>query len=97
MSVNISGLSKVELLERLWTRMKPAAFFTLYPSLVPSFHKDEAKKAVEGYIDYFCGRCIKSDLSGDTVNTSFYNRDAGDGVFEKVVEGMREELKNAKS
>lgn len=97
MSVNISGLSKVDLLERLWTRMKPAAFFAFNPSAAPSFNKDGAEKAVKGYIDYFCGRCIKSDLSGDTVNTFLYNRDAGSGAFEKVVEGMREELKNAKS
>jgi len=97
MSVNISGLSKVVLLERLWTRMKPAAFFAFNPSLAPSFNKEEAEKAVEGYIDYFCGRCIKSDLSGDIVNTFLYNRDVGSGAFEKVVEGMREELKNTKS
>ena len=97
MSVNISGLSKVMLLERLWTRMKPAAFFAYNPSLTPSFNKEEAKKAVEGYIDYFCGRCIKSDLSGDTANISLYNRDAGKGAFEEIVKKMREELKNTKS
>ena len=97
MSVNISGLSKVKLLERLWARMKPAAYFAFNPSPAPSFNKEEATKAVEGHIDYFCGRCIKSDLSGNTAYTSLYNRDAGIGTFEKVVERMREELKNTKS
>lgn len=97
MSVNISGLSKVDLLERLWNRMKPAAFFAFNLSLAPSFNKDEAKKDVKGYIDYFCGRCIKSDLSGDTANTSLYNRDAGNGAFEEIVKKMQEELKNTKS
>ena len=97
MSINISGLSKVDLLERLWTRIKPATFFAFNPSAAPSFNKEEAKKAVEVYIDYFCGRCIKSDLSGDTAYTFLYNRNAGNGAFEKVVEGMRVELKNTKS
>ena len=30
MSINISGLDKVELLKKLWERSKPAVFFTMY-------------------------------------------------------------------
>jgi hypothetical protein len=77
--------------------MKPAAYFTFNPSKAPPFNNEEAKKAVKGYIDYFCGRCIKSDLSGDTADTSLYNRDAGSGAFEKIVEEMQKDLKKIKA
>ena len=35
---------------------------------LPQFDEIEAKKAVIEYIDYFCERAIKCDLSGDTVD-----------------------------
>lgn len=63
MSINISGLSKVDLLESLWTGMNPARYYAFNPSQAHPFNKE----------------------------------DAGSGAFEKVVEGMREELKNTKS
>ena len=73
------------------------AGYYVYNPPEPSFDYADAIEAVKGYIDYFCYRCIKSDLSGDTANTSLYKRDTGNGAFEKVVEEMREDLKNRKS
>jgi hypothetical protein len=87
--VNISGLDKVELLRRLWTNMKPAAFYTTIPRPIPEFDTVLAQEAVLSYIDYFCGRCIQCDLSGNTVNTKFYDRDAGRDSFARIVAIMR--------
>ena len=67
--IDISGLDKVELLKRLWINIKPASFFTNRPDVsVPSFNEGAAKDAVKKYIDYFQGRAIKMDLSGDEIN-----------------------------
>ncbi len=87
--INISNLDKVELLKKLWTNMKPASYFTFHTSvMVPKFNDELAKKAVKNYIDYFEGRCIKTDLSKDTVDPWSYDRDAGEGEFRRIVNSM---------
>ena len=88
-TIDISGLDRVELLLRLWTNMKPAAFFAMSGRPSPSFDESAAKKVVGDYIDYFQGRAIKTDLSKDEVNPRLYDRDAGSGTFKRVVESMR--------
>jgi hypothetical protein len=88
--LDISGLNKVELLKRLWEKQIVAGFFKFSGLPSPAFDKKEAESAVKkGYIDYFCGRAIKTDLSKNEVDTWLYNRDAGNNVFEEIVEVMR--------
>ena len=50
--------------------------------------KIKQKKQSKKYIDYFCGRCIKTDISGDSVNPRLYDRDAGDGEFARIVKSL---------
>ena len=33
-----------------------------------------------------CGRCIKTDISGDNADPYYYDRYFGDGAFQKVVD-----------
>jgi len=87
--VDISGLDKVVLLKALWQEQKPAAFFTITRFQAPGFNDEEAAEAVKKYIDYFRGRAIKSDLSGDSVNPFGYDRDAGSGSFAKIVANIK--------
>ena len=87
--VNIKGLDKVELLRRLWENQSPEIFLMLIGLPSPPFNEELAKHAVVEYIDYFQGRCIKTDISGDVADTRLYDRDAGSGVFEKIVNNMR--------
>ena len=87
MSIDITGIDKVELLHNLWQNMKPAAFFGGMDG--PAFDRELAKEAVKKYIDYFCGRCIKSDLSKDSVDPWLYDRDAGAGSFERIVQKIK--------
>jgi hypothetical protein len=87
MSVDITGINKITLLFAMWQGMHPAKFFGGLDG--PTFDRELAKEAVKSYIDYFCGRCIKTDLSKDTVDPWLYNRDAGAGAFEKIVEKLK--------
>lgn len=89
MSCDISGLNKVTLLNALWRNMQPAAFFPYRNTNPPAFDNTLASVVVERYIDYFCGRAIKSDLSGDTAQSDMYDRDAGEGAFQRVVDSLR--------
>jgi len=57
--------------------------------MVSGFDKAAAEKAVTGYIDYFCGKAIKTDLSEDKVDPYLYDRDAGAGAFARAVASVR--------
>ena len=88
--VNISGIDKVQLLKALWLNAKPASFFGGSGTTPPIFNEARASSAVKDYIDYFDGRCIKTDLSKDAANPRLYDRDWGNGAFEKVVRSLKQ-------
>jgi hypothetical protein len=88
MSISIKGIDKVKLLHALWKGARPAAFFVLSGRLSPSFDEGAAKDAIRGTIDYYCGRCIKTDLSDDTVNPTSYDAEWGAGSFQKIVKNL---------
>jgi hypothetical protein len=46
-----------------------------------------------GYIDYFQGRIVKANLSGNKVNAYLYNRDMGHQAMQIIVQKMRDILK----
>ena len=94
MDIDISDIDKVELLRHLWREQAPATFYT-DNSLTPPFDENEARYAIRGYIDYFCGRCIKSNLTRDRVNPALYDQDAGEGKFAEIVTNLRHRCKNA--
>lgn len=89
--VDISGLDKVEVLRALWERQFVAAFF--YNNLavpIPRFDASEARRAIkEGYIDYFCGRCMKFDMSQNTLDSTRYDHVAGQGTMAMVITELR--------
>ena len=87
--INIEGIDKVTLLKELWSKQIVASFFITNDLPPPPFDEVLATKAVKKFIDYFCGRAIKSNLSKDEVDTTNYNRDAGEGVFEDIVKKLR--------
>lgn len=88
--IDIKGLDKVELLRQLWNAQKVASFFEDVPThLAPKFNEELAKRMVKSDIDYFCGRCIKSDISGDVADSYEYDKEAGAGKFKEIVARMR--------
>jgi hypothetical protein len=89
--IDIRGIDKVKLLEKLWTNQKQAGFFAMYGEMVPGFNALEATEAVKDSIDYFCGRAIKCNLSRDTTDPWGYDRDApeGEGSFQSIVDQFK--------
>jgi hypothetical protein len=88
--VDISGVDKLQLLKALWSSQKTASFFTNIPSMAPAFDESAASAAIaRGHIDYFSGRAIKADLSGDVAQPYLYDRDAGPGAMQRIVMQLR--------
>jgi hypothetical protein len=84
-TVDISKVDKVKLLKALWVNATPAIFFQQFGVTPPSFDEEGAKDAVKKYIDYYNGRCIKTDLSQNTARPNGYDRDYGEGSFARIV------------
>ena len=89
MSVNIESIPKTLLLRKLWEKSQTAGFFSRSGFPAPAFDEQKAVNAVNGYIDYFQGRVIKCDISGDTADPWLYDRDNGEGAFQRVVSQLR--------
>lgn len=94
--VDISGIDKRLLLKELWSQSKNASFFGQYglkcdinEDKIDSYINDNIDSYINGYIDYFCGRLIKSDLSGNMAESRFYDRDNGVGSFQSIVDRLR--------
>jgi hypothetical protein len=88
--VDISGLDKLGLLKALWENQRVAVFYANIPQAAPRWDENLAKEALaSGHIDYFQGRNIKMNLSGNTLRVSKdYDNDAPiPGA--QVVEGLR--------
>ena len=95
MATSIENVDKVALLRALWENAKPAAFF-LRNSIPPhAFDEKAASTQLKTYIDYFCGRCIKIDLSGNMVDFSLYNRDV-EVPGETIVAKLRSRTEDVK-
>lgn len=96
-TVDISGIDKIELLRALHAHQQSAAFFSFSGVRQPPFDAQMAATAIaDGYIGYFCGKAIKTDLSEDVVDSSLYDRDApgGKGAFSKIVDELKKNKKN---
>lgn len=92
-SIDISGINKGILLHSLWKGQVTESFFGSNSVSPPDFNEDQATKVAKaGYIDYYCGRAIKTDLSKDAVDPWLYDRDAGKGEFQRIVKEIRERM-----
>jgi hypothetical protein len=89
--VDITGIDRWTLLRAMWENMKPASFFMFHPVSAPSFEIDEDQIHRDGYVDYYRGRCIKTKVFGESniVDSYLYNRDAGTGALERIVEILK--------
>ena len=94
-TTNIEGLDKKAVLRALWHHSQPAPFFNAVPWAAPALSEAELTEALSGqgrndyYVDYLCGRVIKIDFGGDTINGRNYDRDNGAGAAARVVDGLR--------
>ena len=90
--VDIKGLDKAELLLELWHNSRANGMSPLFGTRAPSL--EECRKALENdpYVDYFFGRVIKTDFSGDETEDWLFDRDNGDGAFQQAVDNLRERM-----
>jgi len=91
-TVDISGLDKFDVLKALWENSKTASFFSMIPKMAPPLNEAEAREQLSStrpYVDYLCGRVIKTDFSKDELDPWGYDRDNGQGAMQKVVNSLR--------
>ena len=89
--IDITNIDRDRLLEALWNRSKPAAFFGSSNITPPEFNLSGAKSEIshDGYADYVCGRPIKTNIYTQTrIDPYFFDRDAGHGAFQEVVNSL---------
>ena len=92
--IDVSDLNLHSLITALWTNMKPACFFKnaglQAPISVTPEQIDKELKSQRGNLDYLEGRAIKTNFNDLTkVETKWYNRDAEENAFEKIVASLR--------
>jgi hypothetical protein len=87
--IDIEGIDKIALLTELWNNASYACYFEENEKMPMRFSISDAIVALRSPIDYFCGKCIKVDLSKDRVDPHGYNRDHGVGSFESIVENLK--------
>lgn len=75
--IPIKGLDRVLLLRELWHNQQVHGM-GVFGGGTAKWNEDTIKhahEAVKGYIDYFQGRAIKMNLSGDCIDPWLYDRD----------------------
>ena len=93
---DIANLPKERILQLMWERVKPARFLLACKACDPDFHIPEwtvpSPEVISSYIDYYNGRCIKTDLSGDTVDPYYYDLEVGEGSLDEIIDQVRSEV-----
>lgn len=90
-TVVITGLDKTEVITALWQHGAPA------PDLCPAWKiaAELSQDFSERYIDYLCGRAIKTSFATNVLNPLGYDNENGAWAMQRVVDGMREKKKTA--
>lgn len=93
--IDVSGIDKGDLLAALHNNTKPLGLGRLH-DLKRDITGEEVRKEMGEYlvdgrhIDYYHGRPIKI-FFGDAIDPAMYDRDAGTGAFQRVVDKLREQ------
>lgn len=82
--ISIQGLPKEKVLAALYNNAKPLGRGFLHYTPGPLSDEEVREQMEDGrlYFDYVKGRVMKVDLSGDTLDPYFYDRDNGRGAAE---------------
>jgi hypothetical protein len=95
-TINIKDLPKGILLQMMISgREIISPYWALHQDKGGSSNRYE-ESAKRGYIDYIDGVAIKTDLSKDTISSYLYNRDAGYGKLERIVDNLERTVKEQK-
>ncbi len=88
--IDIKKIDKLALLKALWQGGKYAAYFDKQKdNELPFFDEQLAKEYLDGFVEYFCGKCIRVDFSKDTIDSAGYNKANGQDALESVIRCMK--------
>lgn len=89
--VNIKGLDKAKVLLALHNGTQPQGMGFLHASTMTEEGCASDIAAMNGqlYFDYYHGRPLKCDITGDEFNERLYDRDAGQGAAERAIAAIR--------
>lgn len=84
--ISIQGLDKAEVFKALYDNAQPQGLGFLQ-FVAGNLNIEEAREAVKGQtrFDYYRGRVMKIDISGDELDTWLYDRDNGAGAAERAL------------
>jgi hypothetical protein len=88
--VDITDVDRIKLLKVLWEQQPPALFYSMCPEAkIPEWDEEKAKEVLKhGYIDYFQGRCIKTNLTNNFTDSWDYN-ESGGPTFEDALDKVK--------
>ena len=92
--IDISGLHKGAVVAALFNASRPQGLGALNASpglITPQIGEKILAHHGGGKLDYVQGRVMKVDVSGDTLDPSFYDRDLGEGAAAAAIEPLRSE------
>ena len=89
--VSILGLDKAQVLKALWENSKAQgmSFLALPQSNSITVYECAAALSRNLSINYFAGKVIKTDFSGDSFDAWDYDRDNGEGAAQRAVDSIR--------
>lgn len=88
--ISIQGLDKAEVFKALYDNASPQGLGFLH--FIPgNLNIEEAREAVKEQtrFDYYRGRVMKVDISGDELETWLYDRDNGEGAAERALSSLQ--------
>ena len=73
--IDITDIDTVRLLKKMCDK-EPAIFFKLSNIEIPTISDDEIRLCIsKGYVDYCCGRLIKTSFELNCINSTSYDND----------------------
>lgn len=86
MNIDFKVYDKAQVLAVLYNHARPQGVDIIQYNPAP-MSVDEARDLLqeETSFDYYKGRSLQIDLSGDTLDTTFYDQDNGDGAAERAI------------
>lgn len=99
--IDIKGLDKAEVLFYLYNHSHPQGLGIIQEimntrDLTLEDCEKDYQESQDKYFDYYYGRVLKVDLSGDEFDSWLYDRDCGEGAAKKAINELRAS-KNANS
>lgn len=90
MKLNIQGLDKAKVFKALYDNAQPKGF-GFFQAVSGDLSIEEAQEIVKEQtrFDYYRGRVMKVDISGDELDTWLYDRDNGEGAAERALSSLR--------